>query len=95
MEEAGAEWRGQGGSATLVDSEFCPWGVRPIQTLGSCCLLEAKVNGFSPPEILVWGVCRDSSSLERPQKFLVGLTTHCFQRICGEAASEDFGLSVK
>lgn len=33
MEEAGAEWRGQGGSATLVDSEFCPWGVRPIQTL--------------------------------------------------------------
>lgn len=92
MEEAGAEWRGQGGSATLVDSEFCPWGVRPIQTLLGPV---ASLNGFSPPEILVWGVCRDSSSLERPQKFLVGLTTHCFQRICGEAASEDFGLSVK
>lgn len=24
----------------------------------------------------------------------MGLTTHCFQRICGEAASEAFGLSV-
>lgn len=43
VEGAGVEWRGQGGSATPVDSEFCPWGVRPIQTpLGPVASLKLK-----------------------------------------------------